>query len=40
MTVENYNKIMVLLDLMEDELNKIAVELGHENFKEWSKKDK
>ena len=31
-------KIMLLLDIIESELNKIEEIVGHEDFKKWSKK--
>lgn len=35
MTVDTYNHLTVLLDVMEKELDKIAAEVGHISFKEF-----
>ncbi|HFG2121505.1 hypothetical protein [Vibrio cholerae] len=35
MSYENYEKIMSLLDIVENELNKVAAEGGHVSFAEF-----
>lgn len=35
MSYENYEKIMSLLDLVENELNKVAAQCGHVSFDEF-----
>ena len=37
MSNKTYNKLMGLLDIVENELNTIAEAVGHESFKQWSK---
>lgn len=37
MSKENYIKIMLLLDIVENELDKVAISVGHKTFKDWKK---
>jgi hypothetical protein len=37
MNVNDYNKVMSYLDIIEDELNKIAKAFGHPSFDEFFK---
>ena len=38
MSEKNYNTIMFLLDLLEIELDKVSVSVGHETFSEFMEK--
>lgn len=37
MNRESFEKAMLLLDIIENELDKIAVLSGHKTFEEWKK---
>ncbi len=39
MTLNNYIKINICLDVIEAELNKIAASTGHISFEEWLKEN-
>ena len=39
MSIDNYNKCMAYLDVIEAELNKIALMVGHCSYEEFIKND-